>query len=249
MAKIDEIAPNVYRISIYVPDFGMQFNQFLLKDEEPLLFATGFKAFFPEMQEAVARLIVPSELRWIGFSHFESDECGALNQWLEIAPHSQAVTGFVNGMVNINDFAERPAHVLQHGEVLSIGNKNLRYISTPHVPHGWDAGLFFEESDRTLLTSDLFHHNGDTEPLTTESLAERARGALLEFEQGPLAGYVPYNHKTDKILQNLSELEPDTLAIMHGSSFYGNGKNEILNLREVWKDVMEGSNDQSHFNS
>lgn len=247
MARIDEIAPDIFRISIYVPDFGMQFNQFLIRDEEPLLFATGFRMFFPEMQEAVAKIIKPSELRWIGFSHFESDECGALNQWLKIAPHSEAVTGFVSGMVNINDFADRPAHLLQNGEVLTIGQKKLRYISTPHVPHGWDAGLFFEENDRTLLTSDLFHHNGDTAPLSKESLAERARETLLEFEEGPLAGYVPYNQKTDRILQNLGELEPRTLAVMHGSSFSGNGKQEMQNLREVWKSVMEETKDQTRF--
>lgn len=238
MSKIDEIAPDIFRISIFVPQIEMQFNQFLIRDDEPLLFTTGLKAFFPEMREAVARLIDPTQLRWIGFSHFESDECGSLNQWLELAPQSEAVTGFVGGMVNINDFALRPARMLQHNEAFSIGKKRLRYISTPHVPHGWDAGLFYEEGDRTLFTSDLFHHNGNVEPLTTESLADRCRETLKGFEQGPLAGYIPYNSKTDRILRDLAELHPKTLAIMHGSSFSGDGKKAIEELAEVWQEVL-----------
>ncbi|MGO4886272.1 hypothetical protein ACJ2A9_00810 [Anaerobacillus sp. MEB173] len=239
MARIDEIAPDIFRISIFVPEANMQFNQFLIRDEEPLLFTTGLKTFFPEMKEAVTRLIDPTKLRWVGFSHFESDECGSLNNWLELAPQSQAVTGFVGGMVNINDFALRPARILQNNEVFSIGKKRLRYISTPHVPHGWDAGLFFEERDKTLLTSDLFHHNGNVEPLTKTSLAERTRETLIGFEQSPLAGYIPYNSKTDKILSNLADLCPKTLATMHGSSFSGDGKKAIEELRVVWKEVLE----------
>jgi flavorubredoxin len=238
MARIDEIAPEIFRISIFVPQAGMQFNQFLIKDDEPLLFTTGLKGFFPEMQEAVSRLIDPTQLRWIGFSHFESDECGSLNQWLEAAPRSEAVTGFVGGMVSINDFALRPARMLQHNEALRIGKKQLRYISTPHVPHGWDAGLFYEETDRTLLTSDLFHHNGDVEPLTQSSLTDRCRDTLIGFEQGPLAGYIPYNSKTDRILHGLAELQPKTLAIMHGSSFSGDGKQAIEELAVVWREVL-----------
>ena len=216
----------------------MQFNQFLIRDEEPLLFTTGLKVFFPEMREAIGSLMDPKKLRWIGFSHFESDECGSLNNWLEIAPQSEAVTGFIGGMVNINDFALRPARILQNNEVFSIGQKRLRYISTPHVPHGWDAGLFYEESDQTLLTSDLFHHNGNVEPITKESLAERTRETLIGFEQGPLAGYIPYNSKTDRILRDLAELRPKTLATMHGSSFLGDGKKAIEDLAEVWKEVL-----------
>ena len=238
MARIDEIAPEIFRISIFVPDANMQFNQFLIRDEEPLLFTTGLKAFFPLMREAVTKLIDPTQLRWIGFSHFESDECGSLNEWLELAPQSEAITGFVGGMVNINDFASRPARILQNHELLSIGKKQLRYISTPHVPHGWDAGLFYEESDRTLLTSDLFHHNGNVEPLTVESLAERSAETLRGLEQGPLAGYIPYSAMTERILRELAELQPQTLATMHGSSFSGDGKKAIEDLAVVWKEVL-----------
>lgn len=141
MTRIDEIAPDIFRISVFVPQADMQFNQFLVRDEEPLLYHTGRKGLFPEIREAVARLIDPTQLRWIGFSHFESDECGSLNQWLEIAPHAQAVTGLVGAMVNVNDFALRPARSLQDNEVFITGKKRFRYIRTPHVPHGWDAGL------------------------------------------------------------------------------------------------------------
>jgi flavorubredoxin len=238
MARIDEIAPDIFRISIFVPQIDMQFNQFLIRDDEPLLFTTGLKSFFPEMRESVARLIDPTQLRWIGFSHFESDECGSLNQWLELAPQSEAVTGFVGAMVNLNDFALRPSRILQNNEVLNTGKKRFRYINTPHVPHGWDAGLFYEESDQTLLTSDLFHHNGDVEPLTKESLTDRCRESLKYFEQGPLASYIPYSPKTDRILRSLAELCPKTLATMHGSSFSGDGKKAIEELADVWKDVL-----------
>lgn len=239
MARIDEIAPDVFRISIYASQQEMQYNQFLIRDEEPLLFTTGLNAFFPEMKEAVERLIKPTDLRWIGFSHFESDECGSLNKWLELAPQSEAITGIVGALVNINDFALRPARILQNHEVFKTGKKQFRYISTPHVPHGWDAGLFFEETDHTLLTSDLFHHNGDVVPLTKESLADRCRETLIEFQQSPFANYIPYNDKTGQILTDLAELRPVTLAIMHGSSFYGDGKKAIEELAEVWKEVLK----------
>ncbi|HZG84833.1 hypothetical protein [Paenibacillus sp.] len=238
MAKIDEVAPDVYRISLYSPEAGMQFNHFLIKDEEPLLYHAGFKAMFPALKEAVGKLIDPTALKWVGFSHFESDECGALNEWLSLAPQAQAVTGIVGALVNLNDFALRPAHILQDKEILSIGKKQLRYLRTPHVPHGWDAGLFFEEIDKTLFTSDLFHQNGDVEAITSNSLSDRCSELLQGMQQSPFSDYIPYSPHVDNILRELASYEPETLAVMHGSSFSGDGKKAIHELADVWKEVL-----------
>ena len=140
-SKVTEIAQGTFRISTFHPDYGIQFNQFLIKDDEPFLMHTGFKRMFPATLEGVASIIDPSTVRWLGFSHFESDECGALNEWLEVAPRAQAVCSFVSAMVNVIDFADRAPRALAEGEVLQTGRHRLRFLSTPHVPHAWDAGL------------------------------------------------------------------------------------------------------------
>uniref|UniRef100_B8HS16 ODP domain-containing protein n=1 Tax=Cyanothece sp. (strain PCC 7425 / ATCC 29141) TaxID=395961 RepID=B8HS16_CYAP4 len=145
MINVTEIAPDLYRICIYIPELDLQFNQFLIKDEEPLLFHTGMKALFPQVCDAVSRVINPAHLRWIRFSHFEADECGSLNECLQIAPLAQPVCSFVGAMVSVNDFALRPAKGMNDGEVLSTGKYRFRFVQTPHVPHCWEAGLLFEE--------------------------------------------------------------------------------------------------------
>jgi flavorubredoxin len=144
-ARVTEIAPDHYSISIYVPEFNLRFNHFLINDEEPLLFHTGMKQMFPLVCEAVARVINPSTLRWISFSHFEADECGALNEWLALAPRAEPVCGLIGASVSVNDFAIRQARVLQHDEILKTGAYRFRFRQTPHVPHNWEAGLLFEE--------------------------------------------------------------------------------------------------------
>src|SRR5580765_4946346 len=137
-ARIDEIATDLYRISLYVPDFNLQFNHFLVRDDDPLLFHTGMRGMFPAVREAVATLIDPSSLRWISWSHFEVDECGALNEWLALAPNALPLCGQVGGMVNVQDFANRPRVALAPGDVHSTGRHNFRWVPTPHLPHGWD---------------------------------------------------------------------------------------------------------------
>ncbi|MGH7807781.1 MAG: MBL fold metallo-hydrolase, partial [Thermodesulfobacteriota bacterium] len=212
MAKIDEIAPDIYRISIYVPEFDLQFNHFIVKDDEPLLFHTGYKAMFPLVRDSVATIINPSEIRWIGFSHFESDECGSLNQWLELAPSALPVCTFLAATLNVNDAAIRPAKGMTDDEILTTGKYSFRFCSTAHLPHGWDAGVMFEESNQTLLCSDLFHHFGDVEPLTESDIVGRTRKALQDMQKTPFAYYVPYTPQTDRILQRLAALKPKTLA-------------------------------------
>ena len=190
---IQEIAPDFYRISTYVPDFNLQFNQFLVKDDEPLLFHTGMKGLFPIVREEVAKIIDPAKIRWIGFSHFESDECGALNDWLAIAPEAAPVCSLVGAMVSVNDFAIRPAHPMNDGEILETGKYKFRFLQTPHVPHCWEAGMMFEETNKTLLCSDLFTHNGDVESLTSNDIVGRFKQDLIIGEQGAFAQAYPYS--------------------------------------------------------
>jgi flavorubredoxin len=237
-STVTEIAPEIYRISTFHPEFGIQFNQFLIKDDEPFLMHTGLKKMFATTFEAVASVFDPAKLRWIGFSHFESDECGALNQWLTLAPSAQAVCSVVGAVVMVNDFADRPARPLADGEVLHTGRHRLQFLSTPHVPHCWDAGLFFEKVDRTLLCSDLFFHPGNPEPLTESDVLARARESIVQNLSGPLAKDMPYTPYTDATLRRLAALKPRTLALMHGSAFQGDGAGAILGLAEVLRDNL-----------
>ena len=228
MAQIDEIAQDLYRVSLYVPDFDLQFNHFLVRDDEPLLFHTGMRRMFPEVRDAVARLIDPAALRWISWSHFEVDECGALNDWLAIAPQAQAACGTVGAMVNVQDFASRPPRALSAGETIDTGRHRFRWVPTPHLPHGWDAGVLFEERDRVLLCSDLFHQLGNTEAITGADVVGRWAHAIEAYQQHPvLMDYVPFTPKTRARLEQLAALDPRMLAAMHGSTFEGDGAHAL----------------------
>ncbi|HYG82338.1 MAG TPA: hypothetical protein VD861_18215 [Pyrinomonadaceae bacterium] len=235
---ISEIAPDLYRISTYVPEIDLQFNQFLVKDDEPLLFHTGMNSLFPSVLEAVKSLIDPSRLRWIGFSHFEADECGSLNEWLQLAPAAQPVCSMLGALVSINDFAVRPALGMTDGAVLSTGKYRFRFVQTPHVPHCWEAGLLFEETNGTLLCSDLFHQVGDVEPLTESDVIGRARKTLEDYQAGPMANYMPYTKHTDTILQKLADLKPRTIAPMHGSAYAGDGERAVRDLAVMMREVL-----------
>ena len=160
--KIAEIADGIYRLSTFVPDIappaGFTFNQFLILGDEPLMFHTGLRKMFPLNRDAVSRLIPPECLRWITFGHFEADECGAMNEWLAFAPNAQPAHGNTGCMVSLNDFADRAPRVLQDGEVIDLGRgKKVRYLDTPHTPHGWDAGVVFEEFDRNAAVRRPVH--------------------------------------------------------------------------------------------
>lgn len=239
MIKVSEIAPDVYRISVFVQDFNLQFNHFLIKDEEPMLYHAGMKQMFPMVYEAVSKLIDPSKIMWIGFSHFEVDECGALNEWLRVAPNAKAVCSEAGAIVNMSDFAIRPAYAMAGDDVLSTGRHNYRFIRTPHLPHGWDAGVLFEETNGTLLCSDLFHQNGNVVDLTDKDILATHKRSMLDYEQGPLMEYTPYTHHTKKILTSLSELKPNTLATMHGSSFNGDCSQALLDLDIVMQEIWD----------
>jgi flavorubredoxin len=152
--QIAEIAPDVYRLSTYVGDANLVFNQFLVDAKEPLLFHTGLRALFPLVSAAVERVLPVERLRWITFGHLEADECGAMNSWLTAAPRSEVAHGALGCAVSVNDLADRPPQPLQDGDVLDLGSRRLRRIETPHVPHGWEAGLLYEETTSTLLCGD-----------------------------------------------------------------------------------------------
>jgi flavorubredoxin len=237
--NLTEIAPDVFRISVFADAINLQFNHFLVRDEEPLLFHTGLRGMFPAVREQLAKVMDPAKLRWISFSHFESDECGALNEWLSIAPRAEAACGFVGALVSVNDFATRPARIVSPTEPIITGKYRFRYYPTPHVPHGWDAGVLFEENSSTLFCSDLFHHDGDVEPVTSSDILGRVRRTLTLYQQGPLANYMPYTPNTKRILHGLADLKPKLIATMHGSSYSGNGQHALRDLAIVMRDALD----------
>jgi glyoxylase-like metal-dependent hydrolase (beta-lactamase superfamily II) len=175
--RIDEIAPRIYRFSTFVQPAGIVFNQFLIDAEEPLLFHTGMRRLFPSVRDAVARVLHPNRLRWISFGHFEADECGAMNAWLAIAPNATVAHGEIGVIVSVADQADREPRALRDGEILDLGGKRVRYLNTPHVPHGWDAGLLYEETTATLFAGDLFTATGDRRPATARRRQPRTSSA------------------------------------------------------------------------
>jgi len=220
--KIDEIADGIYRLSTYVPDIaaplGFTFNQFLILGDEPLMFHTGLRKMFALNRDAVSRLMPPERLRWIAFGHYEADECGAMNEWLAVAPQAQAAQGRTCCLVSLNDMADRPPRELSDGEVIDLGGgKRVRFIDTPHTPHGWDAGVLYEESTRTLLCGDLFTQLGNDKALTDGDVVGPAIAAEGLFQYSCLA---PGMGAT---IRGLATLAPRTLALMHGPSFTGDG--------------------------
>jgi len=238
MTRIDEIAPEIFRISTYISAYNLQFNQFLVRDEEPLLFETGMKQIFPSVREAVAKVIDPSSLRYVSFSHFEPDECGSLNEWLTLAPRAEALCSVVGAMVFVNDAALRPARGLNHDEIIQTGKHRFRFKSTPHLPHGWDAGFLFEETTQTLFCSDLLGHDGDPSPVTDSDVIGHFRDTVNAFQGGPLRNYMPYTPQTDAQIAELASLKPRACATMHGSTFLGNGESALLDMGKVVKELL-----------
>jgi flavorubredoxin len=224
---ITEIADDIYRISTWIPDVtpeGFTFNQFLVVADEPLLFHTGHRGFFPLVSGAVAEVVPVESLRWISFGHVEADESGSMNMFLAAAPEAQIVHNPLACDTSLNDLCDRPPLALEEGAVLDLGGKRIRSIPTPHVPHGWEAHVLFEETTQTLLCGDLFAHVGAPEPLTSEDIVGRAL-ATEEMFQG-----MSMSPNTAPVLRQLGDLQPRTLAVMHGSSFTGDGGKALYDL-------------------
>lgn len=236
---VNEIADGIYRISTWIPDItpdGFTFNQFLLAADEPLLFHTGPRAMFPLVAEAVATVLPVESLRWITFGHVEADECGSMNMWLASAPASQVAHGALGCDVSLNDMCDRPPRALQEGEVIDLGGKRVRQISTPHVPHGWEAQVLFEETTGTLLCGDLFSQVGGGPALVTGDIVAPAIAAESMFHSTSLTPH------TASTLRTLGDLGPGTLAVMHGASFQGDGKQALYDLAGAYESLMAAAN-------
>ena len=238
MAAIHEIAPDIFRINIYDTKIHLGFNHFLIRDDDALLYHTGYRHMFPELLAAMKTLIDPAKLRWIAWSHFESDECGALNLWLEAAPNAQPLCNFLGALLNVNDFAIRAPRVLNEGESFSTGRKRFQIHSTAHLPHGWDASVLLEETSNTLFCSDLLFQFGPADPLTEKDVLASVEKSLLSTEGTPLGYSIPYTKHTDQILRRVAALKPATLAMMHGSSFRGNGEQALLDYAGLLKKLL-----------
>jgi flavorubredoxin len=233
--KIDEIALDVFRLSTWIaeiaPPAGFTMNQFLVRGEEPFLFHTGLRQLFPLVSEAVARILPPSDLRWISFAHVEADECGAMNQFLAVAPQAEVVHGGLACMVSLNDLADRMPRPIDD-QPLDIGGHVLRFVPTPHVPHNWESGLWFDETTGTLFAGDLLTHVGDGPAVVESDLVERALAAEEMFHASSLGpDLVPTLHR-------LADLSPSTLALMHGSSYRGDGADQLRGLAAGYATVV-----------
>lgn len=229
--RIDEIAPDTFRLSTFASDVGptgFSFNQFLVRDEQPLLFHTGHRHLFPEVSAAIATLIPLEELRWITFGHVEADECGAMNQFLAAAPQSQVAHGVLGVAVSLEDMADRPPVPLAGDQVLDLGTHRMRHIDTPHVPHGWEAGVLYDETTHVLFCGDLFTQLGDGPALADHDLLDAAAEAEDVF------GATCLTPSTAPTIRSLAELEPATLATMHGSSFSGDGAAALTALADLY---------------
>ncbi len=229
---IDEIAEGIYRICTYVADAaldGFTFNQFIIDAEEPLLFHTGPRKMYPEIAEAAERVMPVDRLRWISFGHVESDECGSMNRWLHAAPDAVLAVGQLGLDVSVGDLADRMPLAWADGEVFDLGGRRVRRIETPHVPHGWDAGLLYEEVTGTLLAGDLFTHTGGGPPMRDDDIVERAFAAEDMFKATALTP------ATGPTIRRLADLAPTTLALMHGSSFDGDCQEALVALADGYE--------------
>jgi flavorubredoxin len=229
--RIDEIANGIYRISTPVqPDAlpgGFTFNQYLILDDSPLLYHTGPRKMFPLVKESIASVLPVSSLRYIGFSHFEADECGSLNDFLEVAPEAEPLCSQVAKMVSVDDIALRPARALADGEELSLGTHTVCWTDTPHFPHGWECGHLFEKTTKTLFCGDLFTQGGHEHPaLSTDDIlnsSEEMRSGMDYFSQTRFAV---------ELAEKLAATSPRILACMHGSAWEGDGAALLRQLGE-----------------
>ncbi len=215
---VDEVADGVYRLSTWVEPAGMVFNQYLLEADQPLLFHTGQRNLFPVVREAVATVMPPERLRWVAFGHVESDECGAMNLWLDAAPDAEVLGGHLANVVSLNDLADRPPVGIGDDEVLDLGGKRVRHLDTPHVPHGWDARVLYEEVTGTLLCGDLFTRTGQTPASTDADIVGPAAEAEDLFKATCLAP------TTGATIRRLARLGSTTLALMHGPAYTGDNQ-------------------------
>jgi flavorubredoxin len=231
--NLHEIAPGIFRVNtpVQIPGGpGFNFNQYLVADDEPLLFHTGPRRMFPLVAEAIGKRMPLENLRYVAFSHFEADECGALNDFLAAAPRAVPVCSQVAAMVSVNDVAERPARSLADGEVLDLGKHRLRWFDTPHVPHGWECGFMMDLETKTLLCGDLFTQGGPgTTPVTDADILGPSEAFRAQMD------YYAHTPATAATLERLAREAPRTLACMHGSAYRGDGATLLRALAKSLK--------------
>lgn len=231
MAEVHEIGDRIYRISSSVPQAPVEFSQFLINADEPLLFHTGAKGLFADTLDAVKKIVDPAKLKYISWSHLESDECGAAPEFLKAAPDAELVCGSIGAMVGVGDFFDAPVKAMNDGDVLDLGSHKLRFLVTPHVPHAWDAILVFEENSRTLFCSDLFTSFGKPVAMTDSDIIEPAMAALAN-----LPGYLPVGPHTAAVFDRLEALQPKALAGHHSSTYTGDAVQALRDLKgELFK--------------
>ncbi len=228
--QVEEIAEGIYRLSTFVPEANFMFNQFLVDAEEPLLFHAGLQRLFPLVSAAATGVVPLERLRWITFGHVEADECGGMNHWLSAAPGAEVAHPTMGCIVSVDDLADRPPRRLSDGEVIDLGGKRIRSIDTPHVPHGWDAHVLFEETTGTLLCGDLFTAMGPSPALTEEDLLEPALQAEDVFRATCLTP------ETAPTIRRLAAIEPTTLGLMHGPSFGGDAAGQLRRLADAYEE-------------
>ncbi|MEV0107853.1 MBL fold metallo-hydrolase [Nocardia sp. NPDC050799] len=235
--RTDEIADGVYRFSTFVPEVGptgFTFNQFFVDAAEPLLFHTGMRALFPSVSAAIGRIRPVADLRWITFGHVEADESGAMNLFLGAAPYAQVAHGAVGCQVSLDDLADRRPRRLADGEIIDLGDRRIQHFDTPHAPHNWEARVLYEESTGVLFCGDLMTQLGDGPALTGTDLVGPAEVAEDVFHATSLGPAVPAT------LRRLAGLQPTTLAVMHGSSFTGDGSAALRDLAAVYERRLAG---------
>ncbi len=224
-ATITEIAPEIFRISVYPAGAPVSFGCFLIRDDQPTMVETGLQSMYGLVHDAVRRLIDPATLRYLVIPHFEMDECGSLNRFLAIAPQAEPVCSPVGGLVTVRDFSERPPKVVGPGELLSLGRRELKVVLAPWV-HYWDSMLVYDETDRLLFTSDLFMQPGDREAVTSEDRAAE----IVEFCR--FSGLLPSQRHLETVLDRIEPLDVTTLACHHGSVLTGDPHRYYRALRE-----------------
>jgi flavorubredoxin len=224
--RVTEIAQDIHQLTTYVAEMDFSFNQYLVAGDEPLLFHTVPRQMFPLVSAAVSEVLPTESLRWISFGHVEADECGSMNQWLDAAPQSTVAQSAVGCMVSLGDLADRPPRALADGEVLDIGGHRMQWIDTPHVPHGWEAGLLYDQTTRTLLCGDLFTRTGASPAISSDDIMGPAVAGEDLFGASSLA---PSSGAT---IRSLAELDIATLALMHGSAYEGDCRAALIDLAD-----------------
>lgn len=224
--RITEVADGVHQLSTFV-GAPVGFNQYLIVADEPLLFHTGMRQMFPLVSAAVSKILPADTLRWVSFGHVEADECGSMNEWLAVAPHATVAQGEIGCMVSIGDLADRTPRALADGETLDVGGHVVQWFDTPHTPHGWEAGVLYDMTTRTLLCGDLFTRFGDFEALTTGDIV----GPAVEAED-EAPGSLSLHPSSADTIRRLAKLEVETLALMHGPAYRGDCATALRDLAD-----------------